>query len=255
MAGLTEAIDRTFGTAFAPALKRWKGDRKKARKLREAIAALPVPPDIQGQIAAVLSEIDFYWADPTKQAFLPHLILEHSLKRTVEIGVYTGGSLVPQIVALKHTGGIVIGIDPYSDEAAVQKDNREILDNIDPVGLSPDRDRTYNSLLALLERHGLSAHSKIHRMTSNDAAALVEDDVDLIHIDGNHDFDRVMDDLVNYLPKLRVGGFLVMDDIDWPAITPLYDLVKRQMRSVYQTPGWGCCQKQARDIELYDPRG
>ncbi|MDH4186070.1 MAG: class I SAM-dependent methyltransferase, partial [Nitrospira sp.] len=75
------------------------------------------------------------------------------------------------------------------------------------------------------------------------------------HIDGNHDFDRVMDDLRNYVPKLRIGGFLVMDDIDWPAIAPLFKQVKRQMTCVYEASSWGCCRKTGPEIEFHDPRG
>lgn len=214
----------------------------------------PIPAQVEGNIKEILSEIDFYWTPVDKQVMLAHLIISNDLKKAVEIGVYTGGSLIPQVVALMHTGGEAIGIDPYSKAEAEQKDNREILDAIDPGILNSDRDEMYRSVLSLLDRHELSSTCTILRMTSNDAAAEVEEAIDLLHIDGNHDYDRVMDDLVNYLPKLRVGGFLVMDDVDWGSIAPLYGLVKKQMQPVYEASGWGCCQKTQQRIELHDPR-
>ncbi len=129
-----------------------------------------------------------------------------------------------------------------------------MLTRVDPALSSPDWEGMYQSLLDLLERHELSAMSQVLRMTSNDAVNIIEAGIDLLHIDGNHDFDRVMDDLVSYVPKLRNGGFLVLDDINWPTIAPLYYQVKRQMKVVCETDTWGCCQMLDQPIELYDPR-
>ena len=251
---LVKCTDRILGTSLGTNLESWTTERKTDRRWRRATRSFPIPGNVEAEIRRILSDIGFYWTPLGKQVFLAHLILENDLKKSVEIGVYTGGSLVPQAVALKQTGGIAVGIDPYSDAAAIQKDNQEIMDRVDPALLRPDRDKMYRSLLVLLERHDLSAVCRILRMTSNDAANDVKDGMDLLHIDGNHDFDRVMDDLVNYLPKLRVGGFLVMDDIDWPTIIPLYNLVKGQMREVYESQTWGCCQKLGRRVEIHAPQ-
>jgi hypothetical protein len=92
-------------------------------------------------------------------------------------------------------------------------------------------------------------------MTSNEAAPTVEGDIDLLHIGGNHDFERIMDDPQNYVPKLQIGNFLVTHDIDWPAVAPLYEKVKRQIACVYEASSWGCCQETSPDIEFYDTRG
>ncbi len=251
---LSQGLDRSLGTSLAPKIQSWKNKRKIRRKWRRAAQVFPVPKNVYAEIREVLSEIEFFWTPPAKQIFLANLIVANNLKRVVEIGVYTGGSFVPQVLAVKQTGGSAVGIDPYSDVANIQEDNREMLTRVDPALSSPDWEGMYQSLLDLLERHELSPISQILRMTSNDAANIVAAGIDLLHIDGNHDFDRVMDDLVSYMPKLRKGGFLVLDDINWPTIAPLYNQVKRQMRVVHETDTWGCCQMLDQPIELYDPR-
>lgn len=257
MAILTRSFqffDSLLGTNVAERHNQRKQKRKIEAIWRSTSRDFPVPASVETRIRRILSEIDNYWTPADKQVVLAHLIVSNNLKKAVEIGVYSGGSLIPQAVALKQTGGEAVGIDPYCAAAAEQKDNREILDSFDPETLNPDRDEMYRSVLQLLDRHGLSSTCRILRMTSNDAASKIEEGMDLLHIDGNHDYDRVMDDLTNYLPKLRVGGFLVVDDIDWGSIAPLYDLVKKQMKPVYEARTWGCCQKLQQRIEIQDPR-
>lgn len=67
-----------------------------------------------------------------------------------------------------------------------------------------DRNAVYEGLLDLLKRYPLSEWCEIMRMTSDDAGQHIEPGFDLLHIDGNHDFDRVRADILNYVPKLRL---------------------------------------------------
>jgi predicted O-methyltransferase YrrM len=78
-------------------------------------------------------------------------------------------------------------------------------------------------------------------MPSADAADLIEPGIGLLHIDGNHDYAKLRSDIEKYLPKLRPGGYLVLDDIGWPTIQPQYDELKKHMAVVYEDPDtWGC---------------
>jgi predicted O-methyltransferase YrrM len=95
----------------------------------------------------------------------------------------------------------------------------------------------------MLEEHDLSASARILRMPSAQAVDLIEPGVGLIHIDGNHDYAKVRDDIASYLPKLKPGGYLVLDDIGWPTIRPQYEELKERMAVVFEAPGaWGCLQ-------------
>ena len=70
----------------------------------------------------------------------------------------------------------------------------------------------------MLERHYLTASSKIRELPSADAADLIEPGIGLLHIDGNHDYLKLQRDIEQYVPKLKPGGYLVLDDIGWPTI-------------------------------------
>lgn len=55
----------------------------------------------------------------------------------------------------------------------------------------------------------------IHRMLSKQASKEITDKtLDWIYIDGDHSYEGVMNDLVNYYPKLKQGGFIIGDDYD-----------------------------------------
>ena len=51
------------------------------------------------------------------------------------------------------------------------------------------------------------------RMSSRDAVSRFEDEsVDFVYIDGDHSFDTVMMDLLQYAPKVRHGGLIALHD-------------------------------------------
>lgn len=53
---------------------------------------------------------------------------------------------------------------------------------------------------------------KLIRKMSRDAIHDIPDGVDFVFIDGNHDFDVVYDDILEYERKVRVGGILAGHD-------------------------------------------
>lgn len=62
---------------------------------------------------------------------------------------------------------------------------------------------------------------EIVRMKSEDAAILFDDEYfDYVYIDGEHSYAAVLRDLTNYLPKIKVGGYLIGDDYGWTGIMP-----------------------------------
>jgi len=208
-------------------------------------ARFPVPRADQKTISAILRTVDRQFCHPAKPSVLASLIVRERIQRTVEIGVYEGASFVAQAVAARHVGGLAIGIDPYSAAEAEQADNRDRLDrSSDELGRR-DWEAIYTKFLAMLDRHDLARLCRILRMTSTEAASLIEPGVGLIHIDGNHDRAKIEADLANYLPKLRPGGYLVLDDIGWTTIRPLYEDLRTRMRLVYQAQDvWGCLRNE-----------
>lgn len=55
---------------------------------------------------------------------------------------------------------------------------------------------------------------KVHliKKTSMDALDDVPDDLDVLHIDGRHEFDFVVMDLIHYVPKVKKGGLVALHD-------------------------------------------
>lgn len=53
---------------------------------------------------------------------------------------------------------------------------------------------------------------------------------DLITVDGDHSIEGAWDDLVNVVPRLRVGGIIVFDDIDNPYCPGLLGIWRRFMK-------------------------
>jgi predicted O-methyltransferase YrrM len=41
--------------------------------------------------------------------------------------------------------------------------------------------------------------------------------IDILHLDGNHSAEASTRDVENYLPRLRRGGYLWFDDVNWPS--------------------------------------
>lgn len=56
------------------------------------------------------------------------------------------------------------------------------------------------------------SNTHILRKSSKEACSLVPDSIDLVFIDGNHDYDFVKEDIELWLPKIRRGGILAGHD-------------------------------------------
>lgn len=70
-----------------------------------------------------------------------------------------------------------------------------------------DHDANYEQVQSICRKHGERAHT--HRMTSVEAAALVEDEsIDCVFIDGLHTYEAVMEDIKAWVPKIRPGGMI-----------------------------------------------
>ncbi len=173
-----------------------------------------------------------------KACAMAWLIRRFRLGTTVDIGVYRGRSLFPQALAHRAgAGGVVYGVDPWSAREAVERDNEDLRDQIDEFVQTTDFEALHRDVVALNEELGLTEHCVLVRKTSSEAARWFEERqirFDLVHVDGNHDTARVMEDLDLYLPKLNPGGFIVLDDISWKSVEPAYGYLKERMTLLTQ---------------------
>ena len=207
------------------------------RDIREL---LPLPPQVERDIRRFNRRENILpggWCPVEKQRILAALVIGHHVQRAVEIGVFQGGSLLPLAAAMRLTGGHVLGIDPYSSSAAGQHDNLERFVPI--VGADwhnrIDWDRLYRRVTAHIEQEGLSRHAALMRLTSDEAASVVAPPLDLLHIDGNHDAQAVASDVSRWVPKVRPGGLIVVDDTDWDGVAVHYDRLRATLPIVFES--------------------
>jgi hypothetical protein len=172
----------------------------------------------------------------TKVMVLASLTIGHGFHRAVEIGVYRGRMFLALGATMRALGrGEVTGIDPYAAEAAIQRDDHEVGIDLKTWPHQVDWEDLFAGVLREVEQRELAAHCRLDRRTSADAAAdIPQAGIELLHIDGNHDRDAVSSDLALYLPKMRLGGIVVMDDVSWPSIRPLFDEVAARQELVFR---------------------
>lgn len=153
----------------------------------------------------------------------------------VEIGSLMGQSAFA-LGTLAHTFGVgsVICVDPWNLSVVDDqgKAARALNDQLQPRKELLDFDRVFE--LFRLHVASLGNVSYIRR-TSVDAVHLyieaaqtgslrcqelgmipVTGSIAFLHIDGNHRFDHVMRDIVNWSPFVRPGGWIALDDYVWP---------------------------------------
>ncbi len=126
----------------------------------------------------------------------------------VEIGSYKGKSAAYMCVAIANSG------------------KKIKFDCIDPMELMggylnmPQNEKdgySFDDFTKTLEP--VKDYYNLIRMTSDDAAKLYEDgSIDFLLIDGDHSYEGVYKDIINYLPKMRSGGLIVGDDAYEPHI-------------------------------------
>lgn len=154
-----------------------------------------------------------------KALIMAEYIVSENIQCSVEIGVYKGRSFFPQAFAHLKTGGKIIGVDPFSKNDARENDvspelKRIIDDSID----SWDSILSYVYNLKKIMDWQLGNCATIIRETSEIAAKYINDEIGMLHIDGNHDTKFVSKDISLYLPKIKHGGLIIMDDTDWSSV-------------------------------------
>jgi predicted O-methyltransferase YrrM len=196
-------------------------------------------PEVRAFIEDVVASVpvDFGGGSGSGKALvLADLIARFGITDTVEIGVYRGRSLLPVAAMLRVVGGgVATGIDPWGVDEALQHDEHAVGPRVNDWVRSHPWEETYQGVLARVEALRLQDHCRILRMTSEEAAPQIPDgSVGLVHIDGNHDRAAVERDAELYLPKLRPGGFLVLDDASWDSIRPVAEALRSKLELVFQ---------------------
>ena len=169
------------------------------------------------------------WCSHEKAMSFIDLVLEVRPKVCVELGVFGGRSLYPVAAALKLLNqGLLIAVDPWDQlESIKYYDPEKDLDHI-RWWSKLNMDFIYSSYCYLLKFHGLEEYVETLRQTSQEAAMAIDEEIDILHIDGNHSRAVSLFDVQNYLPKVRSGGYIWFTDALWESRAEAVDFISEE---------------------------
>lgn len=168
------------------------------------------------------------WCSLDKMTTMFDLIVEIKPQKIVEIGVFCGKSLIVQALALKNNQkGIIIGIDSWNNNDCIKEMKTEIdiqwWKNI-------DLQKCYLDCLNNINKFDVKDYVKIHKDTSENVVSLIQNEIDILHIDGNHETENACKDVMNYVPKIKTGGYLFFDDAGWKRTQKAINTIEREFK-------------------------
>lgn len=177
------------------------------------------------------------WCPQQKAAVLIDLVLIKSPELIVEIGVFGGKSLIPMAYALKEIGkGKIIGIDPWSHAASAEGMEGVNYD----YWMSVNHELILSGLLQKIYQFGLVNYIDLVRSTSLNAPII--QNIDFLHIDGNHSDETSYADVTKWVPLVRRGGIVIFDDINWATTKRAVDWLNQNCIKISEfqdTSIWG----------------
>lgn len=125
-----------------------------------------------------------------------------------EIGVWKGKSSYILATAIKNREGILYSIDPFDgDGDSASRDSYQKEMEAMPISLLENFQET-------LKRYDLSETVRILSYPSSEARKKFDETaIDMLFIDGNHDYASVLEDYTLWSDKLVSGGTLVLHDV------------------------------------------
>jgi predicted O-methyltransferase YrrM len=178
------------------------------------------PPELLPEIRDAMVPLQG-WTTPERGFEMADAIFETRPKIVVEIGVFGGRSLVAQALAMRASGhgGLVVGIDPWRKEAALEGENEDNRKWWTAV----DIEKVHRDAVNAIWSRNLQSHCVIIRSASQHVASLFPR-VDMLFIDGNHAM--AMRDVEMWGPKVPPGGYIFADDADWNSTQFAYNRLK-----------------------------
>lgn len=148
----------------------------------------------------------------------------------IEIGSFYGRSaLALGTLAAMHGIGSLICIDPWDDENVA--DQGKEAETLKSDNYRIDWDGVFNSFLSTISQipnssylrmpsaEGIQEYRKAsctRQLVSKHAPPItITGEISILHIDGNHSYKSVKADIDSWLPLLKQGGWLLLDDYTW----------------------------------------
>lgn len=165
------------------------------------------------------------WTTPARCKEICELVIETKPDVCVEIGVFAGRSLLAQAFGLRENGkGKVYGIDYWKLDTAIEGENQ---DNKQWWTEKLDLELMHRLTMQAIWGHHLDSIATIIRAPSQHVYELFPN-IDLLNIDGCHSESASCRDVTNYLPRVKHGGYILMDDCDWQSTQKAQSLLESQ---------------------------
>lgn len=152
----------------------------------------------------MISDTDHNWAD--SYPYLSNLINQYNLKTGVELGV----------AAARHSEYILRNT---SIEKLWSIDRwQHVEDYDDLMNLSQeDHDQLYEFACSKLKIFG--DRSLVVRSDTTEASKLFKDhSLDFVYVDADHSYEGCKRDLLAWIPKVKIGGFITGHDLNWQSV-------------------------------------
>jgi predicted O-methyltransferase YrrM len=166
------------------------------------------------------------WTTQEKAEVLAGLIIDHKPQLLVEVGVFGGRSMFAMAMALRENGmGHIWGIDPWTLEAALEGDVGE--ENRKWWSENMNLEEIYLGFLRAVLDLQLTKECRWVRARGIAASRMFADkSVDLVHLDANHSEVSSCNEAEAWARKVKPGGFLVADDVDWSTVAKSLKMIK-----------------------------
>lgn len=161
--------------------------------------------------AQIQKELKGSWCSEDKINLLMDVTLMIQPKTCVDIGSFTGSSVLPVATTLKFLKkGKIFAIDAWSNAEAVK--------NIDTDDANYEwwsklnMHSIHTAFTNLMTRWSLNNVCTPIQAPSNQAIQKI-DTIDFLHLDGNFSEAGALEDVELYLPKVKTGGYILLSNI------------------------------------------
>jgi len=176
------------------------------------------------------------WCSEAKAFDLCSTVIEMRPETVVEIGVFAGKSLICIAHGLRHNQrGRVYGIDPWEKGECMVDEieaNKSWWASVDIDGIYAEAQRhvsenAFSGYVTLMRESSASA-SKFFGCYAH---------IDILHIDGNHSEWTSTHDVAVWIPRVKNGGMIFMDDVNWPSTETARKLLAKRCELLRQVEG------------------
>lgn len=151
------------------------------------------------------------WCSAEKASMLMDLVFIEKPKVCVEIGVFTGSTLLPVAATLQYIGqGKVFAIDSWSNEEAVKNMSKGDLNR--EWWAQINMTEVFQVFSQMVQDWKFKPYCKVLNRTSESAVNEMGS-IDFIHFDGNYSEKSSLQDVALYLPKVKKGGYILFSNV------------------------------------------